>query len=276
MAAGLLGQKKEMTQVFDDAGRCIPVTVVKAGPCVVVQIKTKETDGYNAVQLGWDEVKEKKIKRPQQGQFTKNKLKFHRYLREFYSQDVGHYKVGQNISAEIFRVGDVVNVRGVSKGKGFQGVIKRHGKHGGPASHGSHLHRSTGAIGQCQDPGRVFKNMKLPGQMGSKRVTIRNLEVVVVKTEDNLIYLKGSVPGAKNGLLVIENCDPEFETRLAKPEKTPEVVKVEAAPPKEEKKEEKKEAVKAEAAPPKEDKEKDKKESPKAEAKEEKKEEKAK
>jgi large subunit ribosomal protein L3 len=201
--AGLLGQKVEMTQIFDDAGQCIPVTVVKAGPCVVVQIKTKSNDGYNAVQVGLCEVKEKKVNRPSQGHFAKGKVKPFRFLREFRSDDVERYEVGQDIKVETFHVGDTVNIRGVSKGKGFQGVIKRHGKHGGPGAHGSHFHRTPGSIGQCTSPGEVFKNMKLPGHQGFRKITIRNLEVVAVNSEDNLIY--------------VENCAPEFEARFARP-----------------------------------------------------------
>src|SRR3989338_3464227 len=218
MAAGLLGQKLEMTQIYDNEGQVIPVTVVKAGPCVVVQIKTGSKDGYNAVQLGFKVLKESKFNRPSKGHFSKNKIKPHRYLREFRLNKTENYQIGQSIEVSTFRAGDVVNVSGHAKGNGFQGVIKRHGKHGGPASHGSRFHRTTGSIGQRTSPGEVFKNMKLPGHMGTQRVTVRNLEIIAVKNEDHLIYLKGSVPGAKNGFLVIESCDPDFESRISKSE----------------------------------------------------------
>ncbi len=177
-----------MTQVFDESGEVVPVTVVEAGPCPVVQRKTRAKDGYDAVQLGLGEVSEKRPRR--------------RVLREFRVAEGDEIKEGATVSAEIFKAGDPVHVTGVSKGKGFQGVIKRHGKGGGPASHGSRFHRSTGSIGQRTSPGEVFKNMKLPGHMGSERVTVRNLKVV--RVDGNLVFLKGAVPGTKESLVVLK------------------------------------------------------------------------
>lgn len=202
----LLGKKLGMTQVFDEAGDVVPVTVVRAGPCVVVQKKTLETDGYAAIQLGFEELPERKAGRAYKGHFTKRKLKPFRYLREFRVKplsDASPYEEGQVVTVESFKTGDRVKVTGTSKGKGFQGVIKRHGKAGGPASHGSRFHRTTGSIGQRTSPGEVFKNMKLPGHLGDERVTVKNIEVVQVRTEDNLLLLRGAVPGANNNLLII-------------------------------------------------------------------------
>lgn len=196
---GLLGKKKGMTQLFSPAGELLPVTVVEAGPCQVVQRKTKETDGYDAVQLGFGEIQEQRVSRPYGGHFKKKNLKPLRHLREF--EVAGEVKAGDWVKAEVFKPGDRVDVIGISKGKGFQGVIKRHGKAGGPASHGSRFHRSTGSIGQRTSPGEVFKNMKLPGHMGQVRVTTKNIEVVEVR--DNLVFLKGSVPGANESVVVL-------------------------------------------------------------------------
>jgi large subunit ribosomal protein L3 len=192
-----------MTQLFNKEGDVVPVTVVQAGPCLVVQKKTKEKDGYDAIQLGFEEISEKRAAKPYKGHFLKKKLKPFRHLREFRIQADAPYEPGQTLTVETFQVGEKVKVTGVSKGKGFQGVIKRHGKAGGPASHGSRFHRSTGSIGQRTSPGEVFKNMKLPGHLGDERVTVRNLEVVKVRPEENLLFLKGAIPGAKNNLVMI-------------------------------------------------------------------------
>ncbi len=200
--SGLLGKKIGTTQIFNDSGDIIPVTVVQAGPCVVVQKKTKENDGYEAIQLGFEELKESKASRPYKNHFAKKNLKPYRYLREFRLQDAA-YEVGSILNVDAFKVGDRVKVTGTSKGKGFAGVIKRHGKAGGPASHGSRFHRTTGSIGQRTSPGEVFKNMKLPGHMGSERVTVKNLEIVQVRREENLLFIRGAIPGAKNNLVMI-------------------------------------------------------------------------
>ena len=193
----LLGKKLGMTNLFSAGGEALPVTVVEAGPCVVVQKKTRDKEGYDAVQVGYQPVSEKRISKP-------GKKKPYRFLREIRNAGDGTLEVGQLLTIEgFFTVGEKVHVTGTSKGRGFQGVIKRHGKAGGPASHGSRFHRSTGSIGQRTSPGEVFKNMKLPGHLGSVRVTVKNLEIVEVRAKENLLFLRGAVPGAKNGLLRI-------------------------------------------------------------------------
>lgn len=204
--SGLLGKKLGMTQVFDEAGEVVPVTVIQAGPCVVVQKKTTPKEGYDAIQIGFDEIaekREKKIAKPYLNHFKKKNVKPFRFLREFRIAKDAAYEVGQVLTVEGFKTGDLVKVTGISKGKGFQGVIKRHGKAGGPASHGSRFHRTTGSIGQRTSPGEVFKNMKLPGHLGDERVTVRNLKVVQVRPEENLLLLLGAIPGAKNNMVVI-------------------------------------------------------------------------
>jgi len=201
--SGLLGKKLGMTQVFNEAGDVVSVTVVQAGPCTVVQKKTKETDGYEAIQVGFEEIPERKTTKPYKMHFTKKNLKPFRYLKEFRIAAEAPYQAGQVLTVEAFQVGEKVKVTGLSKGKGFQGVIKRHGKAGGPASHGSRFHRTTGSIGQRTSPGEVFKNMKLPGHLGDERVTVKNLEVVKIRPEENLLFLRGAVPGAKNNLIMI-------------------------------------------------------------------------
>lgn len=203
MKKGLLGRKIGMTQIFDSEGNVIPVTVIEAGPCVVVQKKTLENDGYEALQLGFGEVNEKKVNKPIKGHFAKAKLSPKKYLREFKFENIDDYSVGDEIKVDIFKVGDRVDVRGISKGKGFQGVIKRHGSQRGPMSHGSMYHRRPGSMGPTTSPGRVFKGKKLPGRMGNRKVTIQNLVVVGVEPEKNLLLVKGSVPGQKGGLLYI-------------------------------------------------------------------------
>ena len=199
--SGLLGKKLGMTEVFNEAGDVVPVTVIQAGPCPVIQKKTRDRDGYDAVQLGFGELAERKSNKATKGHFSKNNLKPTRFLKEF--QTDGSLEVGQVVTVESFKVGDKVKVTGVSKGKGFAGVIKRWGKAGGPASHGSRFHRTTGSIGQRTSPGEVFKNMKLPGHLGSERVTVRNLLVVQVRPEENLLLLRGAVPGANHNLVEI-------------------------------------------------------------------------
>jgi len=199
---GIIGRKLGMTQVFSEEGRVIPVTVVEAGPCTVTQVKTVEKEGYDAVQLGYGKVKERKLNKPQMGHFQSKGLEPMRHLAEIRVDDPSSYRVGQEITVSLFSKGERVDVTGKSKGKGFAGVVKRHGFGGGPGSHGAHFHRAPGSIGACATPSRVFRGSRMPGRMGAERVTALNLEVVDVKPERNLLLLKGSVPGP-NGALVI-------------------------------------------------------------------------
>ncbi len=205
MPKGILGKKVGMTQIFNSAGRLIPVTVVEAGPCVVVQKKSEEKDGYTAVQLGFEEKKEKTVNKPLKGHFAKSGVSPRRYLREIRitPEEQENYQVGQVLKADIFQEGETVDVVGISKGKGFTGVIKRHGFHRGPMAHGSMYHRGVGSLG-ATGPARVFKGRKLPGRMGGERVTIQGLKVVRVDPERNLLLIKGAVPGKKGGLLMIK------------------------------------------------------------------------
>lgn len=205
MMAGLIGKKIGMTQMFDDEGQAHAVTVILAGPNVVTQVKTEETDGYSAVQLGFDETTEKHLTRPELGHLAKTGTAPVRELREFRVDEDETFEAGQELSpGDVLAPGDKVDVVGVSKGKGFQGVVKRHGHHGFDASHGTKTHhRRPGSMGQAADPSKTFKNRKLPGQMGSKRITIQNLEVFKVDAEQQLVFLKGSVPGGRNSLLSI-------------------------------------------------------------------------
>ena len=205
MKKAIIGRKIGMTQIFGEKGEVIPVTVIEAGPCTVVQVKTLDTDGYNAVKLGFGEVKDKKLTKPAKGQFTKLKLQPKKFLREFRVDDVAEYEVGKELKADVFSKGDMVDVQGTSKGKGFQGVIHRHGQHRGPMGHGSMYHRRPGSMGPTSTPGRVFKGKKLPGHMGCLTVTIQNLEVVRVDLDKNVILVKGSVPGAKGSILKIKD-----------------------------------------------------------------------
>ncbi len=198
---GILGRKLGMTQVFDESGRIYPVTVVEAGPCCVVQIKTKENDGYEAIKVGYGEIKkEKNVNKAMKGMFKKAGTASYRLLKEFPMAD---RKVGEMITVESFQKGDLISVAGVSKGKGFQGVMKRHNYSGGPASHGSTSYREVGSIGASSFPSRVWKNKGMPGHMGSELVTVKNLKVVDVKAEQNLILILGAVPGSKGTYLEI-------------------------------------------------------------------------
>ena len=200
---GILGKKIGMTQIFTEVGAVVPVTVVEAGPVVVTQIKTVEKDGYNAVQVGFGDVKEKSLNKPQKGHLAAaNTLKKH--LKEFRVDSVEGYTVGQEIKADLFAAGEMIDVTGISKGKGFQGPIKRHGQSRGPESHGSRYHRRPGSMGACSFPGRVFKNKKLAGHMGSVKVTVQNLEVVRIDAEKNLILVKGAIPGPKGSMVTIK------------------------------------------------------------------------
>ena len=205
MKKGIIGKKIGMTQIFDEKGNVVPVTVIEATPNVVAQVKTVETDGYNSIQLGYGEVKDKHINKPEKGHFTKAGLTAKKHLREFRVEDVESYKVGDEVKADIFEAGEKIDVQGTTKGKGFQGVIKRHGQHRGPMGHGSMYHRRPGSMGSTSTPGRVFKGKKLPGHMGRVTVTIQNLDVVRVDMNKNVILVKGSVPGAKGAILKIKS-----------------------------------------------------------------------
>ena len=202
---GIIGKKIGMTQIFDEKGNVIPVTVIETAGNVVTQVKTVETDGYNSIQLGYGDVKTKHINKPLEGHFKKAGVENKKHLREFRTDDVANYKVGDEVKADIFVAGEKVDVQGTSKGKGFQGVIRRHGQHRGPMTHGSMYHRRPGSMGQRSTPGRVFKGKKLPGHMGRVTVTIQNLEVVKVDTDKNVMLLKGSVPGAKGAILKVKS-----------------------------------------------------------------------
>ena len=204
MKKGLIGKKVGMTQIFDEAGKVIPVTAIEAGPCVVAQVKTEETDGYTAIQLGFGDVKESKLNRPEKGHFSKVNITPKKHLREFRVDSVEEVKVGDELKADVFTAGDKIDIQGTSKGKGFQGVIKRHGQSRGPMGHGSMYHRRPGSMGPTSTPGRVFKGKKLPGHMGVQTVTIQNLEVVKVDFDKNVILVKGSVPGAKGAILKLK------------------------------------------------------------------------
>ena len=204
MNKAIIGKKVGMTQIFDEKGLVVPVTVIEAGPCVIAQIKNAETDGYNAIQLGYGDVKEKHINKPEQGHFKKANIAFKKHLREFRVNSIEDIKVGDEVKVDVFEAGDKIDVQGTTKGKGFQGVIKRHGQHRGPMGHGSMYHRRPGSMGSTSTPGRVFKGKKLPGHMGVQTVTIQNLDVVRVDLDKNALLVKGSVPGNKGAILKIK------------------------------------------------------------------------
>ena len=204
---GILGKKVGMTQVFDESGEVIPVTIIEAGPCFVTQKKTVKQDGYAAIQLGFEEVKPKRLTQPQRGHLQRNNLPPLRYLREIRMSEgeIEKYEEGQKISIGIFEAGEIVDVVGISKGRGFAGVMKRYGFGGGPQTHGqSDRQRAPGSIGQTTTPGRVYKGKRMPGRMGNQRVSAQSLQVVLVDPERNLLAVKGGVPGARNGLLLIK------------------------------------------------------------------------
>ena len=205
MKKAILGKKIGMTQFFRADGTMIPVTVIEAGPCPVVQKKTVANEGYDSVQLGFAELRDKLANKPRKGHFAKANVKAMRYLREFRLDDAASYEVGQIVKADVFQEGDKVDVSGTSKGHGFQGVVKRHGQGRGRMTHGSHFHRAPGSMSACSDPSRVFKTKNLPGHMGSEHVTVQNLEVVRVDAERNLLLVKGAVPGAKGGLVTVKS-----------------------------------------------------------------------
>ncbi len=204
MKKAILATKVGMTQIFDESGAFIPVTVLQAGPCPVTQVKTMEKDGYEAVQVGFGDIREVLVNKPRKGIFTKAGVANKRYLKEFRFENAAEYAVGQEIKADIFSAGDKIDVSGVSKGHGFQGAIKRHGLSRGPMGHGSKYHRHAGSNGPATTPGRVFKGKHMPGHMGSLNVTIQNLEVVRVDLENNMLLVKGAVPGAKKSLVVVK------------------------------------------------------------------------
>ena len=204
MKKGILATKVGMTQIFDENGILVPVTVLQAGPCVVTQIKTEENDGYSAVQVGYMDKREKLVNKPQKGHFDKAGVSCKRFLREFKFENASEYELGQEIKADIFQAGDHIDATAISKGKGFQGAIKRHGQSRGPMTHGSKYHRHAGSNGAASDPSKVFKGKKMPGQMGNKRVTIQNLEIVQVDAENNLLLVKGAVPGPRKSMVTIK------------------------------------------------------------------------
>lgn len=204
MQKGILGKKVGMTQIFTETGEVIPVTVIEAGPCVVVQKKTTQVDGYSALQIGFGEKRERLFNKPAKGHFDRANVKPLRYLREIRTEDAESYEVGQEIKADIFSTGEKVDVVGTSKGRGFAGGIKRHGFHRGPMTHGSKYHRRPGAAA-AKGPARIFKGRKMPGHLGVDRVTVQNLEVIKVDAENNLLAVKGAIPGPKGGLVLVKD-----------------------------------------------------------------------
>ena len=220
MKKGILATKVGMTQIFNEDGTLVPVTVLQAGPCVVTQVKTVENDGYSAVQVGFVDKKEKAVNKDKagkkevihrhgvnkalKGHFEKAGVSCKRYIREFRFENAEEYTLGSEIKADMFAAGDKIDASAISKGKGFQGAIKRHNQHRGPMAHGSKFHRHQGSNGACSDPSKVFKGKKMPGHMGSKKITIQNLEVVRVDAEKNLLLVKGAVPGPKKSLVTIK------------------------------------------------------------------------
>jgi len=204
MKKAILATKVGMTQIFNDDGVLTPVTVLQAGPCIVTQVKTADNDGYSAVQVGYDDKREALMTKPLKGHFDKAEVSYKRFLREFRFENSEEYTMGQEIKADIFDAGDIVDATGTSKGKGFQGAIKRHGLSRGPMTHGSKYHRHAGSNGAASDPSKVFKGKKMPGQMGHKRITVQNLEIVKVDAENNLLLIKGAIPGPRKSLVTIK------------------------------------------------------------------------
>ena len=202
MKKAILATKVGMTQIFNENGELVPVTVLQAGPCVVTQVKTVENDGYSAVQVGFQDIREKLVNKPVKGMFDKAGVSYKRYVREFKLE--GEYAVKDEIKADVFEAGDKVDATAIAKGKGFQGAIKRHGQSRGPMAHGSKYHRHAGSNGSCSTPSKVFKGKKMPGHMGGKKVTTQNLEIVRVDAEKNLLLVKGAVPGPKKSLVTIK------------------------------------------------------------------------
>ena len=204
MKKAILATKVGMTQIFNEDGSLVPVTVLQAGPCVVTQVKTVENDGYSAVQVGFGEKREKLVNKPMKGMFDKAGVPYKRFVREFKFENAEEYSVKDEIKADIFTAGDKVDASAIAKGKGFQGAIKRHSQSRGPMAHGSKYHRHAGSNGACSSPSKVFKGKKMPGHMGAKKVTTQNLEIVRVDAENNLILVKGAVPGPKKALVTIK------------------------------------------------------------------------
>lgn len=204
MKKAILATKVGMTQIFNEDGVLTPVTVLQAGPCVVTQVKTEENDGYSAVQVGFVDIREKLVNKPKKGHFDKAGVSYKRFVRELKLENASEYAVAQEIKADIFAAGDKIDASAISKGKGFQGAIKRLGQHRGPMAHGSKFHRHQGSNGACSDPSKVFKGKGMPGQMGHKRVTVQNLEIVRVDAENNLLLVKGAVPGPRKSLVTIK------------------------------------------------------------------------
>ncbi len=204
MKKAILATKVGMTQIFNEDGVLTPVTVLQAGPCVVTQVKTVENDGYSAVQVGYVDKREKLVNKPMKGMFDKAGVSYKRFVREFKLENAEEYSVKDEIKVDVFAAGDKIDVTAISKGKGFQGAIKRHGQSRGPMAHGSKYHRHAGSNGACSDPSKVFKGKKMPGHMGAKKITIQNLEVVRVDAENNLLLVKGAVPGPKKALVTIK------------------------------------------------------------------------
>ena len=204
MKKAILATKVGMTQIFNEDGVLTPVTVLQAGPCVVTQVKTVENDGYSAIQVGYEDIREKLVTKPVKGHFDKAEIPYKRFVREFRFEDAESYEVAQEIKADIFTAGEKVDATAISKGKGFQGAIKRHGQSRGPMAHGSKYHRHAGSNGAASDPSRVFKGKKMAGHMGNKKVTVQNLEIIKVDTENNLLLVKGAVPGPKKSLVTIK------------------------------------------------------------------------
>lgn len=202
MKKAILAKKVGMTQIFNEAGELVPVTVLQAGPCVVTQVKTTENDGYEAVQVGFEDIREKLVNKPVKGMFDKAGVSYKRYVREFKLE--GEYSVKDEIKVDVFEAGDKIDATAIAKGKGFQGAIKRHGQSRGPMGHGSKFHRAVGSLSSATTPGKVKKGKKMAGHMGSVKVTIQNLEVVRVDAENNLLLVKGAVPGPKKSLVTIK------------------------------------------------------------------------
>lgn len=205
MKKGIVGRKIGMTQIFDQEGRVIPVTVVEAGPNVVLQKKTIETDGYNSIKIGFGDIREKLVNKPEKGQFAKAGLKLRRFIKELRLDDVSTFEVGNELKADVFAAGDKIDVIGTSKGKGYAGPVKRHNFATGPVTHGSKYHRGVGSMGASSDPSRTFKGKKMAGHMGFVKTTVQNLEVVRVDVERNLILIKGGIPGPKKSLVILKD-----------------------------------------------------------------------
>ena len=205
MKKGLIGKKIGMTQIFDNSGKVIPVTVILVGPNKVVQIKSEETDGYNSIQLGFENISDKHINKPEKGHLAKANIENLKHLREFRVDDITNYTVGQVLNADTFEEGEIVDIQGITKGKGFEGAIKRHGQQRGPMGHGSRYHRRAGSMGACATPSRTVKGKKLPGHMGNVTATVENLTIAKVDLDKNVIMVKGSVPGAKGTIVKVKN-----------------------------------------------------------------------